>query len=59
MLEITLYLNRVLNGMKDKARVGNLISHLHDIRGGITDGQSDGWTYRPTNGWTDPLVEMQ
>ena len=23
------------------------------------NGQSDGWTDQPTNGWTEPLIEMQ
>ena len=62
MLEITLYLNRgvkVLNGMKETSQVGNSMSHPHDIRGGVMDGRSDGWTDRPNNGWTDPLIGMQ
>ena len=27
------------------------MSHLHDIRGGVTDGRSDGWTDQSTNGY--------
>ena len=61
MLEITLYLNRgvkVLNGMKETSPGGQFdeSSAWYKRR---HYGRSDGWTDRPTNGYTNPLIKMQ
>ena len=33
---------------RKQARAGNSMRHLHDIRGGVTDGLTDGWKDRPS-----------
>ena len=49
--------------IKEQAHPGNMMRHLRDFLGGVTErwtyGRIDGYTDRRMGGRTDPLLEMR